>query len=894
MKRSGTAWVGFFLLPVLLLSPVRSDSADVVLTVCAAGCQYTSVQQAVEAASNGAIIEVAAGQSFTENVVIANKQNITIRSSRWRELPASGYRIDPDKHAALLPTIQSSNSAPALDVGTNEQNIAQNGINLAADTITFDYADSLSRFYEGAVVSCSALPPASMPAPLVAGKKYWVRDWQAGTFQGRLSDTPNGPPIDLTTIGSSDSASYYSRPRCAHWNQPKGIRLLGVRFAVSGAIAPRLLVRVGHNVEVDPVRMGPGAEFRHVVITGRQNDSTGPLICLSLFGGRDHVVQDSWIGHCKVQADESKALSVQNVVGALIRNNYLSAASINLLTAGSDAASFDVNKNLVITGNMLEKAGYMMYREGAGAPSGECYYGGGSGAFYRRTDVTPNTCADGACYTCAPNNTWQLDTSAYYRAGHYLNKNLLEFKDCENCSVEGNVLRGSYGGPDSGQGWCYGLSVISSPPAVGGGSPYHRGHHVVFRNNWADYCYSGLHMVHSTYGGSNFDQIPLKDVLVENNLFTNMGWFPAMTQFSDPSTVVRFILKQSSGVHGFRMINNTFRSKAEYYQGIAMFEGNYPDPVMLDYQLDNNIIAYGTYPFLLYSMFNSCHPDGLFRLIPNDNPRFRNNLFYGGASFDSFIGYSTCSPLVQNLAVEQTDAAVGFTGPANHRLAATSHYSALNPAATMTSAGSSADIGADVDVVEQYALAAEQGQPPMPEQLQLTVMPGSNAAEIRFRRPENATCQVRLYSQRARVPANEIADTNSAGRRLDSRASSVIEGSVVHFVAGAEAALVAKRTYWYRIDCGSRWAVGQFQTRAAGAGGSFRPSFQHPSAASVRIEYSAASDFASFAFTSATFTAGKAQVEVQLPSGFHYWRSRILNSSQQTLELSPVRVFLAP
>ena len=130
--------------------------------------------------------------------------------------------------------------------------------------------------------------------------------------------------------------------------QPRDITIQGIRIEASRTKITRNLVQVAHNAEADPIQMGPAnINFEHSVITGSQTDE-GPLFCLAIFGGYQMSVTDSWIGHCKQTAgNESKGIAIQNVVGAVIRNNYISAASINFLTGGSDAASGKVSQDLI-------------------------------------------------------------------------------------------------------------------------------------------------------------------------------------------------------------------------------------------------------------------------------------------------------------------------------------------------------------------------------------------------------------------------------------------------------------------------------------------------------------------------------------------------------------------
>src|SRR5918999_229638 len=70
-------------------------------TVCASGCQYTSVQTAIDQAAPGDVILLRAGQTFTGNLVLRAKSStstafITIKSDApASSLPADGVRLVP-------------------------------------------------------------------------------------------------------------------------------------------------------------------------------------------------------------------------------------------------------------------------------------------------------------------------------------------------------------------------------------------------------------------------------------------------------------------------------------------------------------------------------------------------------------------------------------------------------------------------------------------------------------------------------------------------------------------------------------------------------------------------------------------------------------------------------
>ena len=84
-------------------------------TVCAQGCQFTTLHDAVNAASCGTVITLQAGQTFTEDQYnlpakpCDESHWIIIESSALSQLPPSGVRIGP-QYAQYMPTVLSGNS----------------------------------------------------------------------------------------------------------------------------------------------------------------------------------------------------------------------------------------------------------------------------------------------------------------------------------------------------------------------------------------------------------------------------------------------------------------------------------------------------------------------------------------------------------------------------------------------------------------------------------------------------------------------------------------------------------------------------------------------------------------------------------------------------------------
>lgn len=887
----------------LILGSNWSLRADT-LRVCPSGCSYSTIQSALNAARNGDIVEIEPGFVYLESLRFPAKHDVVVRSSRWRELPPLDQRIDPEAHAALLPVVRIPNRfSTALSMGQQESVVAQDGVDTNADTIRFESNFALGN---DTGVSCTG---QAMPVPLSPRVKYFLRDWNSTNRTAKIAVTPGGPAIDLLSAGSAGMSNYYARPRCTAWDSPKNWTFRGIRFEAMSNPGGDLgwLVNVGSNEQPSP-DMGPdNIRFHQVVISGQPDGITGPSFCLVLAAGRGHEVVSSWIGHCKaVGGIESKAIWLQNVDNVEIRNNYISSASINILTAGGDAARMEVVRNIRIRGNLVEKPGYMMYREGTGAPSGECYYGGGSGAFYRRTEVTPNTCANGACYTCQQDNTWALDTNTFYRPGNFLTKNLIELKDCDGCSVEGNVFRGGYVGPDAGQGAC---ASITAATGSGFGSGYHINYNVVFKNNWCDQVYGGLSAGNGVIDGPGFNQLPMRNIHIENNLVTNLGRFPALSQWPTAADVGVRNFSTGQGIDGLRFRNNTFRPAPGMTSknAVTFGPGAWPAANLITgLDLRNNIFQFNG-PANQCAMCISfppaeaggCTPGGFLRWVPDSTEKMvRNNLFSGGEynRFNDFARDATCTSRM--FQANEFTASVGdvqFVSESNHRLTPASPYSARNSNPILLDT-EGRDLGADIDVLEMYTKPALEGRLPMPEQLKVSADVGVTQAVLRFSRPSESACSVRLYGGAARTPANLVADTASAELQSDSRSGNIVEGSEVQFLLGNVQTLSAGQRYQYHIDCGEIWAIGWLETHAApdpDPNPDLVIEVSLPGDQGV-VEYSGTPDFAS-SQNMPTVLPANGQLNLRWPpaNAKRYVRYRILDAQGQPRKKSKVRIQVA-
>ena len=111
----------------LFLLSITDTAQGATLTVCTAGCNFTTVQAALNGAANGDTILVRAGQTFTESVVVPAKTcgsgqtYVTVRSDAAdTNLPGPDRRFDPALHGSFVPIIQSGQTnIPALSFAAN-------------------------------------------------------------------------------------------------------------------------------------------------------------------------------------------------------------------------------------------------------------------------------------------------------------------------------------------------------------------------------------------------------------------------------------------------------------------------------------------------------------------------------------------------------------------------------------------------------------------------------------------------------------------------------------------------------------------------------------------------------------------------------------------------------
>ncbi|HLY60756.1 MAG TPA: putative Ig domain-containing protein [Terriglobia bacterium] len=147
-----------------------STAGYVTKTVCASGCNYSTVQSAINAVHtdggdvSGELIELASGATFTENVtlpayaVAAGKWIMVTTNTAGTNLPPPGARINPTYSPVLAKIITNSvANVPAVQTTTQTNGYWFMGLEIATDPSVSMFANAVFKIGQ-AETSVSALP----------------------------------------------------------------------------------------------------------------------------------------------------------------------------------------------------------------------------------------------------------------------------------------------------------------------------------------------------------------------------------------------------------------------------------------------------------------------------------------------------------------------------------------------------------------------------------------------------------------------------------------------------------------------------------------------------------------------------------------------------------------
>ncbi len=253
------------------------------------------------------------------------------------------------------------------------------------------------------------------------------------------------------------------------------------------------------------------------------------------------TIVNSYISDIRLANGDSQAIAGWNGPGPYtIVNNFLEATGENLLLGGSDPAiSQLVPSDIVFRGNTVTKR---------------------------------------------PEWRWQ----------GYTVKNLIEFKNAQRVTIDGNVLEYNWSGGQSGH------AIVLTPRNQDGAAPWSVVQHITITNNVIRHVSGVLNILGTDY---HYSSRPLTDVTFRNNLVVDLSaanWGGAgqllltsggnnirldhNTVFTDGTSVV---YADGNAVSGFRFTNNIIPDNAWAVMGAGASEGRgtlsafFPDAVFV-------------------------------------------------------------------------------------------------------------------------------------------------------------------------------------------------------------------------------------------------------------------------------------------------------------------------
>lgn len=770
-------------------------------TVCKSGCTFSDLQTALNEANRGDTLELKAGEVFEGTFTLPYKPGagtVTVRTSRWRELPPQGVRITSGD-AVLMPKLQPNNSyVPVVRAGYDEQYVSS--VSTPADTINFS---SPHGFVKGDPVACWSY---NGTIPVEENRVYFVRDTTPNSL--KLSTLPNGPVLDLV---STPTASMF---RCTLARSISGWTFQGIEFRTKpGQKTQYNLLQIGTGQATSRAGFATNFIFDRVYIHGHENEE-GPNVCLFL-EARALTVADSRIEFCKLGGYESKGISMPEVVGpAIIRNNYIEAAAINALVGGDYVrvrrmVSGDEG-GILFEGNHFFKPMSYKWSSGTGGatnPAGSCADGSkylntatgvwfhcsgstwsqgptcANGEYFKMTNA-PQSCANGACWSCT---SGMFARSGVYRPYSYAVKNLFEIKSGTGITVRGNVFENNWiDGQDGIAVWI--ISVGDGNNTAG----WARGEKIRFERNIVRNSSQGIRIAstNSPLMGMRNNRIDVID-----NLVYNIG----KTDYPSINAASARPLSFGGPCDDCVVDHNTILSGVSGGQGIYFDTAPFVRP-----RLSNSILNAN-----LYGMFgDGGRPISYFWGGDGNvlNTVMVDNLNNQGAPA-SFGSYAKNGKYIR------TTTAL-FNGPGDYRLSPTSPYSAACKVACDYSATDGKDLGADIDAVES-ATAGVTGSGSVLSRMGVQVEAGSRHAIVRYQPPTSAACALLLFTNAGRTIIH--GDTFDAAKQTDRRVGNLVGAATREFVLGTSVPLTPSKPYYARLDCGTLRIPVSFVTASAGA-----------------------------------------------------------------------------
>jgi hypothetical protein len=541
--------VGVFVCAALLFAGA-AEAAN--RTVCSSGCQYSSVQAAIDAAVPGDTILLRAGQTFIGNYTLRNKnttstQFITIRSDAAdSNFPAAGVRLIPEGK----PGWNTRKSALARLVGAGGTAKSVPIFKAAAGAhhyrIQFVEIDGLANVgYETLVELGTSVGQTSLsyvPYKLVMDRVWLHGHPMKGMKRGIYL---NAASTDILNSYFEDFYHFSDSQAISGANGPGPYRIINNHLEAAGENIlfggedPKITNLIPSDIEIRGNYMRKDLAWRNpILLTPSKPTAAVSATTGSLAAGTHYF----------------KVAAVMATGGAYA------------YSAGSVETAITVAAGRSVTLSWSAVAGADRYRIHRGTSSN-------AQTVYLETSGTQTTFT----YTGANERAATPRTVG----SKWTVKNLLELKNAQRVTIDGNVLEYNWAAAQQGQ------AVLFTPRNQSGRAPWSVVRDVTFTNNTVRHVAAAMYILGRDY---NYTSQQTRNIVVRNNLFEdldnafgNSGRFLEISEgptgvvidhntIDNEGTIVEVM---PAAVTGFVFTNNIARHNTYGIKGQGTASGNH-------------------------------------------------------------------------------------------------------------------------------------------------------------------------------------------------------------------------------------------------------------------------------------------------------------------------------
>jgi PKD domain len=531
-------------------------------TVCASGCQYTGLQAAIDAAVPGDTILLRAGQTFVGNYILRNKnttstQFITIRSDAPDAyLPASTVRLIPEgrpgantprnRLARLVGNGGTYKSAPVVRAATGAHHYRL--MFLEIDGKANVGYDNLVEFGSAAATTVSALPHS------IVMDRVWVHgDPVLGMKRGIYL---NARSTDVLNSYFEDFFSFQESQAICGTNGPGPFRIINNHLEAAGENImfggqdPKITNLVPSDITIRGNYMPKDPRWRDPILRTPAKPSASSSSTASALAAGTHYFKVTAVilsggGHGYSAGSPEVAISVSSG-----RSVALSWAAV------PNAAKYRIYRGTTSNGQSK-------YLETSGPQTSFVYTG--------RSELSGTPRTVGTKWTA---------------------KNVLELKNAQRVTIDGNVMEYSWIGFQDG------YAVLFTPRNSNRTAPWTVVRDVVFTNNIVRHAGAAFQVTGRDY---NSPSQQTRNVTIRNNLFVdinkfwgNTGRFIVITEAPANITIDHNTIESTGtvvevngpAVSGFVYTNNISRHNTygiigqSYQSGLPTISKYFPSSVI--------------------------------------------------------------------------------------------------------------------------------------------------------------------------------------------------------------------------------------------------------------------------------------------------------------------------